>query len=184
MDMPTVPTDNLYKFMAIVGLLMVAAGLLVPAYVELEYIKIKTRYDAAMQDYDRRFKIMKDEAEWNSTLHKIISEAREAGIKAMPNQTAKEKQRALAADAKAAKEAEALTAEGKKILEQIEALLHEMAPQAEQAALSDYLRLVRLVVRIVGVVFVIGGGILAAFGFRLWFVRLQRPLDKQVAAGN
>jgi hypothetical protein len=182
MELPTVPTDNLYKFTAIVGLLMFAAGLLVPAYVELEYIKVKTRFDAVENDIDFRLNIIKDEAEWNRSLHKIISDAREAGINAMPNQTAKERELALAADARAVKEAEAILAEGQRINGQLLALKHESVPQAEQAALTDYLNVLRHVLHWISGFFVVGGITLASLGFRLWFVRLQNPLDKLVAS--
>src|SRR6266513_1794967 len=37
MDIPTVPTDNLYKFMAIIGLLLVVVGIFLPLYFEFRY---------------------------------------------------------------------------------------------------------------------------------------------------
>ena len=120
---PTVPTDNLYKFMAIVGLLMVAAGLVVPAYFDLEYIKIKTRYDVAELDWTRRAKMLQEEAEFKKELHDIVSSGRKALIEELQKpHTAKEREALLANEAIHKAEDEKLAAERAQIIAQVAAV--------------------------------------------------------------
>jgi len=141
MDVPTIPTDNLYKFMAIVGLLMIAAAILIPQYYMLERFKAEIRYDATTSDRHDRVKVLQDGAAF------IVEQKKKAGAELTATQnrmdtarTPQERESARTTNLRAYEEFQALDAQFYKRIEQVQDLLKEEAQQAEQRFIVFFTR--------------------------------------------
>lgn len=146
MDLPQLPTDNLYKFMALAGVALLLFGLTYPLHlaskISLELADASAQVEIAQLRTDR------------------LSERFEA-LRANPNAAAVESM-------------------------VLETQLHELREQA--AVLNGKASRFRVLLAqfifftVVCLVSAVGGYILAREGFKLWYIRVQKPADLKAAS--
>ena len=151
------PTDNLYKFLAIFGLVVFGFSWYVPLQ--------------RLEDYNR------EAAKWNAAWGPILVRARELDDNAREDlQCAIEKTQSAAkkSSSKDCGEIESKSAQSKMATRDLERVMAELRGGRE---ILDYLGKQFTIYRNLGIVFGLGGLMLCVIGFWLWYVRLQKPLD-------
>lgn len=158
------PTDNLYKFLAIFGLLVTTFSIYVPLLRYIEFNRLSLRTDAVYSPMLDPLRVLDDEAK---------AEAECAIYQAY----VRDKQRPSMADP-CPKVADA-RAKGVPARIAVERLQAQVAPlEIERKSVwQEYVLF--LYIGIGGVVF---GVLMCVSGFWLWYVRLQRYLDAAVKA--
>lgn len=148
MILPTLPTDNLYKFIALSGLVILLFSVVYP-------YKLVTDLELKAVEAGTQVKLLE-----------LESAAIEREIYVM------EKEKEPARD-----EVEALR------LRHEQNKINSIKIEGEQERLSVLLKQLRTAFNslMFGVLF---GCVLAYIGFYLWYVRVQRPLDKERKAGS
>jgi septal ring factor EnvC (AmiA/AmiB activator) len=161
MDIPSVPTDNLYKFMALSGLAIVITCL---------YLF----FSRADQLNERLY----DVAERKSIL--------EANIDAMNDEISK-LNRSIAELKKAADSRDVLAQltsrveEGEKIKSELLHTRKELIDLTAAAEVADMIRSLQTKQAIAFMLFETIGIVISGFGFMLWYTRVQKFLDVQLA---
>ena len=179
MEFPQIPTDNLYKFMALSGLALIIAFILVPGQKLLDLEKQTAQLSGEYEILEIELKERDDEF---SSVHEKI-EAIERKIKAVPkNSILKESERSeFIAD--------------KQTLEDAYQNAHQRLVQtkilrAKTSAKLNELKVTSSSIKATNRVLAVGafvGIFLMTYGFRLWHQRVQLLQDQllkmQVGAG-
>lgn len=186
MDIPTVPTDNLYKFMAIVGLLMIAGGIIFDQYFELELAKLDKTYSVARSENDRKFnQAVNAYAGIDNQLLTLIGAYKDKLKEAEVTPAKAAKDALLKAAANLQRQMNELNSRQEALREkQMEDLVAEDAKLGEKEVVVVFYKGRAQAVLVLAACFVVGGVALTITGFGLWYFRLQRPMDKQIAAAR
>lgn len=191
--MPTmpvqVPTDNLYKFLAIAGLLLFATGALVPEYMRLEYLKAQAVHttqlmatESATRDVEREFNavVMQYATQINVPIAELEQQIREASSQAertrLNRRLAQLRERTVALRADLDKKFREITAAGDKAQQE-----RMLAQKTSGVLVREYKHWLEQIQRWKPVVMSVGG-VLILLGFFLWWSRLQRHQDAELKA--
>ena len=171
LPLPSPPTDNLYKFCAIMGIVIVTVSVLFPGK---EFLILFSK----VQDLNRQVAVAAVEVEMNGRKLRSL-------LKLIEN-TVREQNDGI------------VVSKDKLILRYSEEEIKKLVIEAEEVHRADRIRTVELEAlvkmykastwmwAIVGSVSVVGvfiGTKLASFGFRMWHEKVQRPIDKALAKG-
>ena len=152
-SIPQLPTDNLYKFVALSGVLLMLAGLIVPTVAQY-------RMGSTLRLLDHQNRISHE-----------ITERTDAASKAA---------REASKNIKTREQAESVLAMERRVSKMIDSSNAQIGAAkdiiAEAQDYKDYLDLLLLV----GALSFVLGGLLAWWGFSCWYERLQKPLDAWV----
>ena len=162
-EIPQIPTDNLYKFVSLSGVLMLLVGFAVPAFVRYRAMEVEL---ALLAQYESR-----------AARHSQALDQFSNAIDAMEHANFQELERRRAAkpDAPAPdafRHAEAMADSAKVVLDSLEThglAAAERVARAEEQFFAFFAW--------AGFALAFAGTLLAAWGFRNWYVRLQKPLD-------
>jgi len=196
-DIPQIPTDNLYKFVSLSGVLMLLVGFAVPAFVRYRAMEVElallaqyesraARHTQAFNQFSNAIVLMgranlqeleRRQAEATTDLaRKRESLARlENRPVPHPNLQASPRQTTVIPDAPAPdafRHAEAMADSAKVVLDSLET--HSVAA-AERVAETE--KEFFGFFAWAGFALAFAGTLLAAWGFRNWYIRLQKPLD-------
>ncbi len=156
MKLPELPTDNLYKFVALAGITLVLAAMLPFYYAHLqsmEAIKARGEFDGI----ERRLGVLRRQIlAWGEREQETTQNARGDGVQDVDSEQAR-------------------------LLEDNAELMREVIELDTRARLNRYLSRVRLCGIAAGFLLLLVGGAMAWRGFYLWYERLQRPLDEILA---
>lgn len=156
---PQIPTDNLYKFVSLSGILMLLVGFAVPPV---------TRYRAMQADLAL---IAWYRAEIAQRARGIDQLSRSIGIVEAANQQAFAGSREQAADA--INKADAVADSAREVADSAEQRDVETRRQAVEGDREFFARFV-----LVGYGLAFVGILLATWGFWNWYIKLQKPMDE------
>lgn len=168
----TTPTDNLYKFLAIFGLIVTMFSVYVPLQRFLEYERVTSKYAVASKPYwDRQLTIARAGA--TSSLCTLEKEILAADAKSSAPDRGNSKTAETCNDVQAASAAASAAEDGlDKAQEQQAGIALEREIVWHEYAI--YLGF--------GIGGAIVGVIMTVAGFVLWYLKLQRYLDRAVKA--
>jgi len=146
---PRIPTDNLYKFVALSGILMLLVGFGLPSYTLMRWAATDRLVLTDVRVRSARIGIILKQFQRAEALQKV-------GANRQAN--------AIVDSARAAKDSFDLT---------------EPEAKARKEARDDERRFLDVFAQI-GIVMAVLGLALAAWGFIMWYLKLQRPLDEIV----
>ena len=168
MEMPTLPTDNLYKFMAIAGLLLLAGTLYFPTMLQIQLGEqmIQNSESVHILEADQKFhkyKIRK--------LYEIITNT--ISMQRGNYTNSLNKMDLVYSDSE---------------IKQMDAELPELAHQDDvnlakieaNTLRTDYLKFLIGLTRTVQYVLIFLSVLLTFSGFKLWYNRIQKFIDKEV----
>jgi len=196
-EIPQIPTDNLYKFVSLSGVLMLLVGFAVPAFVRYRAMEVElallaqyesraARHTQAFNQFSNAIDLMgranlqeleRRQAEATTDLaRKRESLARlENRPVPHPNLQASPRQTTVIPDAPAPdafRHAEAMADSAKVVLDSLET--HSVAAAERVAEMEkQFFGFFAWA----GFALAFAGTLLAAWGFRNWYIRLQKPLD-------
>ena len=203
-EIPQIPTDNLYKFVSLSGVLMLLVGFAVPAFVRYRAMEVElallAQYEsraarhtqafnqfsnaidlmgrANLQELERRqAEATTDLARQRESLARLENRLAQVENRpvAHPNLQASPRQTTVIPDAPAPdafRHAEAMADSAKVVLDSLET--HSVAA-AERVAETE--KQFFGFFAWAGFALAFAGTLLAAWGFRNWYIRLQKPLD-------
>lgn len=152
------PTDNLYKFLAILGLVVFGFSWYVPLQRLEEHNREVAKWNAAWGPIIGRAQELDDSA--RAELDCVIARARGTA--------------ARKSTSKDCSEVESKSAQSKLAARDLARAMEELRSGKE---MLDYLGKQFVIYRNLGIVFGTGGLLSCVVGFWLWYVRLQKPLD-------
>ena len=172
---PNIPTDNLYKFLALSGLTVFIFGM---------YIGISTYKEQKKRwlDHYTEYVLIAEELDWiERDLSILESRQKEADI-GQPNNLTEEDNKTTIEDIKKtpSKYVEILSANLSKIKDKVKNISEKFISSTHE---HTYLEMednwVNFIV-IASVIISLCGLVVSIIGFRLWYVRVQVHLDKKV----
>ena len=178
MKFPEIPTDNLYKFMALSGIVILIASFIPFSYAHK--LKVKTIH------LNGEIEILRQQREW---LNKDMDDL-EAANKRLSKRYDKYDEHAVRKDAsehvsELTKIKTKLDKRSKEILKELSEVRdlnrQKFVSEAQQRAKYKELKYLLIIMRMglsLSVLGFVGGGFLAYKGFSLWYNRLQIPLDR------
>ncbi len=169
MIMPSIPTDNLYKFMAISGLAIAALGLILPASALIrlnrEVASIETAMDILEEETTGLEKRVSLDQRRADLLERLVDSQEKTPDDSVDRERLLEMHDKLLDTLIALNDAET----------QLRVNMRELQGRTKM------LRLESAIGRWLGVILGIasaGGAVLGVFGFRLWYARIQQPQDR------
>ncbi|MCK4252391.1 hypothetical protein KAX97_13160 [candidate division WOR-3 bacterium] len=195
MRFPQIPTDNLYKFMALSGITIIIVSLL-PFYhghrIRVEAIRLSgetEKLDAQSNWLTSDIKELKEETDklerevdkLEREVNKKTQQTSSAETKVVLDEESSESEMTEKQEDEAAKFKDRLDIIKTKNLEFINAVRkHEILTIESATKVNElkYLSLALWIESIVACICIVAGSILAEKGFRLWHKRLQIPQDK------
>lgn len=155
MNIPNFPTDNLYKFIAISGLILILVSMVIP-FIKSEEILLQTQKDSLkLSIFEIQSKYLDENVEFlKSRMEKLLEENKDTKF------TNEDKEDAI------------------KLQNDLMQLEIDLANIKNKNNITEEslntLRNLRKTFSLVGVL----GFVLATFGFLMWYVKLQFHLDK------
>jgi hypothetical protein len=196
-ELPQMPTDNLYKFVSLSGVLMLLVGFAVPAVVRYRAMEVElallaqyesraARHSQALNQFSNAIDLMgrpnsqefeRRQAEATTDLARLENRLAQIESRPLPhpNLQASPRQTTGIPDASASdasRHAEATADSAQVVLDSLET--HSLAA-AERVAETE--KEFFAFVAWAGFALAFAGTLLAAWGFRNWYIRLQKPLD-------
>jgi hypothetical protein len=196
-EIPQIPTDNLYKFVSLSGVLMLLVGFAVPAFVRYRAMEVElallaqyesraARHTQAFNQFSYAIDLMeransqeleRRQAEATTDLARLKNRLAQVENRPVPhpNLQASPRQTTVIPDAPAPdafRHAEAMADSAKVVFDSLET--HSVAA-AERVAETE--KEFFGFVAWAGFALAFAGSLLAAWGFRNWYIRLQKPLD-------
>ncbi len=163
MDIPKLPTDNLYKFIAMSGLITLIISFLYPLYFEHEFV---------LKVLQNTTEATKARVELDHLTEDLNSLIRELASLDKDFKRGKLKEYVIRVEQMAITE--------KEVKEKGRQIAIKNAEIQGKAEAIDYLKASTEMIKNYSIGFKIIGLSLAVFGFYLWYVKLQRYQDKQV----
>jgi hypothetical protein len=169
--MPEIPTDNLYKFVALSGILMMLVGFAVPPVIRYRAMQadlaLLAEYRASNTRRDRAFEQLSRSIELMETANLRELDRLRAGSKT--DDTTKAQLAEVFRTANAISDSAQAVADS---AQQIDIETLDAAVQADREFFAFFVW--------VGWVLALAGIVLATWGFRNWYIKLQKPLDELV----
>jgi hypothetical protein len=182
MEIPTVPTDNLYKFMAIVGVLMIPGAIIFDQYFELQLLKLDTEVAISQSEYraklDKTFEDIKTHA---GELGRFADDYQTFvdGLHSAP--TKAEKLRWLEYVKKTKEQKDKAHAEALASTQQLTDISIERNRFLGKELVVAFMKTRIFVVRWLAVSGALTGLVLAGLGFYWWYMRSQRFQDQELS---
>jgi hypothetical protein len=196
-EIPQIPTDNLYKFVSLSGVLMLLVGFAVPVFLRYRAMEVElallaqyesraARHTQAFNQFSYAIDLMeranseeleRRQAEATTDLARLKNRLAQVENRPVPhpNLQASPRQTTVIPDAPAPdafRHAEAMADSAKVVFDSLET--HSVAA-AERVAETE--KEFFGFVAWAGFALAFAGSLLAAWGFRNWYIRLQKPLD-------
>lgn len=181
MKLPEIPTDNLYKFMALSGIVILIASFIPFSYAHK--LKVKTIH------LNSEIEILRQQREW---LTKDMNDLEAASKKLLQRYDKYDEYATRKGAGDHTSELSEvfktkLDAKGKQVLKELSELSdlnrQKFVSEAQQRAKYKELKYLLIIMRMglsLSVVGLVSGIFLAYIGFSLWYNRLQIPLDRLI----
>ncbi|MHC4738741.1 MAG: hypothetical protein ACYS9Y_07535 [Planctomycetota bacterium] len=159
MNLPQLPTDNLYKFVALSGIALIILSMM-PHYYTFKTFPESYQFNIEMEQLKKRIEWLQDDAK---EIQKERDELR-GNLPKLEKDVVKTQWQEL----------QAKVSEYKKAYREIEMLKIQFFYKAKQ---EIHISILMIAATLYGLSLTIGGIIMAYKGFKLWYIRLQIPQD-------
>jgi len=173
MDIARGPTDNLYKFIALSGLAIAGLGIVLWSSLHSSFVSASIEASVSAETARHSVEALKRNWTWRMQVHEIEQDFIAMGSSEDPEKELRNIRESLDLTKSLAKYMEEQT----DALEDVTTVLAEATIDSETAVATVRLYRWRKWVHLCLIVF---GSALSAFGFYLWYVRLQKFLDKKI----
>ena len=185
MEIPSLPTDNLYKFMALSGILIGLFFTSILGYliftIEIKYIEINKQKDLSNVTYKVNLENRKNEKEYLDELENLIEEKKNYLKDRYNNQRTNEyydDYRELIGEKR-----EFINLKYKEKLKNNDNThILELKKQEDSNRIEELIKILKfsIFLSVICVIGIIIGIFLAIKGFKLWQIKLQNYLDKNI----
>lgn len=176
MLIPNPPTDNLYKFVAVAGLIVFILGLMFPISEAIKAGRKVIPLETEVSVIEQSWLLMRERVDWlREDVATLEKEVEELESEASPERKAARAEEIKRASAELRQRHRSL----REAIAEMDSEKCRCSGKLQEA--GHELQLVRLFFRI-GLLEAVAGAILAVLGFWLWYVRVQHPQDRALSS--